>query len=98
MFALKMGQVSGVLEDDEGYFIVKALSDPTKGEEGKTSIKLARIWLAKTPLVVLADAASLKKDMQQQVNDRELNKHIAELRKKVTIVYPHGTNFWNESK
>lgn len=98
MFALKAGQVSGTLEDDEGYFIVKALADPTKDEDGKMSIKLARIWMAKTPLVVLADASSLKKDMQQQINDRELGKHIAELRKKVTVVYPHGTNFWNESK
>lgn len=99
MFALKEGQVSEILEDDDGYFIVKALSDPKQGEDGQSPvIKLARIWLAKMPSVVLADAKTLKKDIQRQFNDRDLNKHIAELRKKMTIVYPHGTNFWNESK
>ena len=99
MFALKVGEVSGILEEPEGYFIVKALAPPKTGEDGKTrTVKLARIWLERTPPIVLAESKSLKKELQQQENSRELGELIAELSKKVTVVYPHGTNFWNKTK
>jgi len=99
MLSLKEGEVSGILEDNEGCFIVKALAAPKTDEDGKTrSVKLARIWLARTPPVILADVDSMKQDLQQQLNERELSEHMAGLIKKVTVVYPHGTNFWNEAK
>jgi len=99
MFSLKEGEVSGILEDNDGYFIVKALEAPKTDADGKTrSIRLARIWLARTSPVVLADVDSMKRDLQQQLNERDLATHMEGLIGKVTVVYPHGTNFWNEAK
>ena len=99
MFALKKGEVSEILEDEDGYFIVKALEEPKTDEDGKTrTVKLARIWLEREQPVVLADVDSMKADLQQQVNAQEIEALTKELCKKVTVVYPHGTNFWNVIK
>ena len=62
------------------------------------TVKLARIWLEREQPVVLADVDSMKSDLQQQVNAQEIAALTKELCKKVTVVYPHGTNFWNEVK
>lgn len=99
MFALKKGEVSEILEDEDGYFIVKALEGPKTDEDGKTrTVKLARIWLEREQPVVLADVDSMKTDLQRQANAQEIAALTKELCKRVTVVYPHGTNFWNEVK
>lgn len=95
LYRLEDGEVSEILEDDEGYMIVKiADSDLHVKGTPERVLAFARIMLVKTPEVVLAAPNDLKKDLQQQENQMAFDAKVKELRNGLRIVYPHGTNFW----
>ena len=96
--AMQIGQISGILEDGEGYMVVKLLD---RTDDPKDPVyKLARVFMERTDEVVLADSDPrvLQKDFEAQAMAREIDKRVEELRGAATIVSPHGTNFWNSTK
>lgn len=92
LFSLELGELSDVIDDDEGYMIVRAVKD--KGD----ARTFTRILFAHEPLVVLQDPKFLKRDLKNQMFSRGLRKLTAELCEKAQIVYPHGTNFWRSAR
>lgn len=96
--AMQIGQISGIVEDGEGYMFVKILD---RTDDPKEPVyKLARVFMAKEDETVLADSdpKALKKSFEDQATAEETNARVEELRGAATIVYPHGTNFWNSAK
>lgn len=92
LFSLDLGELSDVIDDDDGYMIVRSIKD-----EGEARI-FVRILFTHEPLVVLQNPKLLKRDLQSQMFTRGLRKLTAELYEKAQIVYPHGTNFWQVAK
>jgi len=103
VFALRPGEVSDVLEDDEGYHLVKMIehTPAKKNEKGLTvqpeSALLAHILLRKVPLLEVEAAPTLKADLEKQMQQQALDEYIEGLRARANIVYPNGTKFWPES-
>lgn len=89
---LSDGGLSEVLEDDEGYMIVRQV------ERKGGSVKLERILLEREAEIVLQDRANLKRDMQNVKTQECISKRGQELYEKAVIVFPHGTNFWTSAK
>lgn len=99
LFALDVGQVSDVIEEDDGFSVYKATDyvSAVYKDGQKTSdarITLARIWMAKEDVIVPAFSNDPVEDMRRQNFNEQAAKLVDELRAKATIVYPHGTNFW----
>jgi len=92
IFALGENEVSGVLEDDEGYMLVKAVQVTPE------STSFARILILKEQPVVLQDVRRLKSDIQNQFTTEALAKRAGELYQRAAVVFPHGTNFWSKAK
>jgi hypothetical protein len=100
VFQLKPGEVSDVLEDGEGFHLVKVLS--FGGKSGKaaasparpTSASLAHILIRREPELEMSVPADLKQQLLAQFRERKTNEYLEELRAKAQIVYPNGTNFW----
>lgn len=92
IFALGENEMSGILEDDEGYMLVKALQVEPE------STSFARILLLKEQPVVLQDVRRLKGDIQNQFTTEAIAKRVEELYQHATVVFPHGTNFWGKAK
>lgn len=94
---LDVGQVSGVLEDDECYFLVK-MFDRRKDKNGQEIWSLGKMSIQKEQSIVLADVPGLRKDFERQMLNRAVSARIEELRKKASVVYPWGTNFWRSAR
>ena len=100
IFVLDEGAVSEVLEDEEGYYIVRVEKKTVvkRDASGKLiepeTVTLSRIQLLKQEETMLASAGTLKADLQSQMDEQALEKHLGALMAKAKIVYPHGTNFW----
>ena len=99
--AIPEGDVSGVLEDEEGYMLVKVLRrqrNPASMLSEDDIVTLARVFMRKDSLVVLSDPENIKSEVQEQYNYDAYSKRVNELWKKAQIVYPHGTNFWTTAE
>lgn len=94
---LEVGQVSGVLEDDECYFFVK-MADRSNNAKKEEVCSVEKIAVSKAQPVVLADERGLKRDFERQMLDKAIADRVEELRAKAQVVYPHGTNFWRSAK
>ena len=97
--------VSDIINDGVSFFIAKLIkhNPAVRDADGKLtkpeSIELAHIELVQEELTVLAENADgIKKDLQRQMDEEAVRKHIDELKADVRIVYPHGTNFWERAK
>lgn len=104
VFALKPGEVSDVLEDEEGFHLVKLLDivPAVKNAQGKVvepeSAKLAHILLRRAPRVEQTSPAELKRQLTEQVRQRGVDAYIEGLKTNAVIRYPHGTNFMARAK
>jgi hypothetical protein len=104
IFVLDEGAVSEVLEDGDSYYIVRVeKKTAAKRDAGRKLIEpetvtLSRIQLFKYEETVLASAGTLKADLQQQMDDEALERHLETLMANAKIVYPHGTNFWAKAE
>jgi len=94
VFALKEGEVSEVLEDDGGFFIVKILAANTS-DKGEATADLARISLPKELMAEVMSVPAFKAEMQRQQHEQAVDKLVEDLKAKAVVVYPNGTNFWD---
>lgn len=105
VFELPVGALSPVLEDDETYYLVTVLArnEPKRDKDGKLvapeSVELAKIQQTKEEYTVLADdAKGIQADFQRQMDNEAALERVEKLKAEATIVYPHGTNFWQQAK
>lgn len=97
IFALKPGEISDVLEDGEGYSIVKFVEFDERDKdqpENKRDRILSRIFLPKTPPFMIESVAAMTKGLQGQMMQQAVDKRLAELKAQAKIVYPHGEDFF----
>ena len=101
VFALKPGEISGVLEDGEGFSIVKFIEFDERDKELKEEDRdriLSRIFLPKANLVVIEPFDVMKKALELQMRNGAVEKELERLMGKAKIVYPHGRNFFGDRK
>lgn len=95
IFNLKEGEISEVLEDGQGYSIVKFVKyDDRFGDTDGEDRLLARIFLKKDPPLVTETFDSMKELLTRQMKDQGVEKELNRLKSEAVIVYPHGTNFF----
>ena len=100
LFALSEGDVSGILDEDDGWSIYKVLVSKPAKFKGKdivedAEITLARIFVAKEELIQPAFSANPVEDLRNSDFKKKTDRLVGQLRQKAQIAYPHGTNFWN---
>jgi len=102
LFALSAGEISGILDEDDGWSIYKVLDYKPEKFNGKEKVEdaqitLARIFVAKEELIEPVFSADPVADLKNSDFKKKTDMLVGELRQKAKIVYPHGTNFWNTS-
>lgn len=98
VFALKVNEISDVLEDFNGYQLVKVLSvvPAKRDKEGKLISRevrdLAHIYINKTPLIIEEGEAVMTRDLKYQMQIQAIDEYCAALMTNGTnkVVYPHG--------
>ena len=88
---LKPGEITDVMESDEGIEIVKFLGEKEDvyGDGSKFERHLARIvW--HTAIIFDTDENFIRKEMEKERKNDVIKAAVAELQKKAKIVYPHG--------
>lgn len=101
VFALKPGEISGVLEDGEGFSIVKFIEFDERDKELKEEDRdrvLSRIFLPKANMIVIEPFGAMKKALERQMRNGGIEKELDRLMGKAKIVYPHGRNFFGDRK
>lgn len=98
VFSLPLNGISEVLEDDNGYHVIKVLSitPPVKDVGGKTieseKRKLSHIYLEKSPLLIEESDFILTNDMKRQMQMQAVSEVVDLLSTNGInkISYPHG--------
>ena len=98
VFALREGEISDVLEDDNGFHLIKvlAIKPPVVNEKGRViereKRKLSHIYLEKAPLLLEEGDIVLSKDLKRQMQLRAVDKYVSELSTNGVnrIINPHG--------
>ena len=96
---LKPGEITDVMESEEGIEIVKFLGEKEDiyGDGSKFERHLARIvW--HTAIIFDTDEKLIRSEMEKERRNDVLQKASMELQKKATIVYPHGEGVLFPSK
>ena len=89
---LKLGELSEVLSDDEGFHLVKVLA--RNGTGASESVSLAHIMLEREPALEMAVPTDLKQQLIEQRKEAVTKAYIDSLKAKAEITYPNGTNYW----
>jgi parvulin-like peptidyl-prolyl isomerase len=101
IFNLKTNEVTVVLDDEIGFFIVKMLTrKPAIRNEKqevveRESCELARILLLREPSLITMPPAMMKQELTRQTAERLTKEYVSQLMTQARIEYPHGTNFWS---
>ena len=107
IYPLPVGGVSEVLEDDDGYYIVKVLDIeqlpiPTNAPAVYNPPKdysLGRIFLQKEELTnVMGGPREIRQQLQAQFQQEVMKQDLEKLAAVASIVYPYGTNLFLRAK
>lgn len=102
VFSLPEGGISDVLEDENGYHVVKVLSitPAVKDEFGRTQEQekrlLSHIYLDKAPLLIEESDVILTQDLKRQMQLQAVDEYVSNLSTNGVnkITYPHGINLF----
>ncbi len=104
VFALQKNAISDVLEDDNGFHLVKVLDvkPAEKDEDGKV-VKdevrtLSHLYIEKEPVLIREDKIELTKDLKHQMQVQAVNEYVTDLLTNGLhkVVYPHGKKGFGE--
>jgi len=106
IYPMPVGGVSEVLEDDEGYYLVKVLKIeqlpmPTNAPAEYRPPKdydLARIFVDKEETTDIGTPNEIRKSFQAQFYQAALRKELEKLAETADIVYPYGTNLFSRAQ
>lgn len=98
IFAMREGEISDVLEDDNGLHLVKLLAivPPVTNEEGRIiereKRKLSHIYLEKAPLLIEEGDVILTQDLKRQMQLRAVDEYVSALSTNELnrVINPHG--------
>jgi len=98
VFAMKVNEISDVLEDDNGYHLVKVLSVTPAVKNEKDRVvererrKLAHIYLEKVPLLIEDSDLVMTHDLKRQMQQQAVNEYVTGISTNGfhVIVFPHG--------
>ncbi len=99
-FTLPVGAVSDPIDTDEGLVIIKVLDRQGVDSPAATQqlvVKLGRILLQLGESRNLPDDQKLKQELEQARLAELQGEWFKELKAKVRIEYPNGTNFWRKA-
>ena len=102
VFSLPEGGITDVLEDENGYHVVKVLSitPAVKDELGRTQEQekrlLSHIYLDKAPLLIEESDVILTQDLKRQMQLQAVDEYVSNLSTNGVnkITYPHGINLF----
>jgi parvulin-like peptidyl-prolyl isomerase len=103
VFRLKPGEVSDVLEDEEGFHLVKVLdaknvpSNLAAKATQAESLSLAHILSRREPALEMSVPGDLKQQLFAQFKHQRTMEYLKRLQEKAVISYPNGTNFWDKA-
>lgn len=103
IFNLKTNEISGILEDEEGFRIVKILNrqpeikNSNQEIEKRESCEVAHILLLREPPLINLPPAGMKRELIRQRTEQLTNEYLEQLEAKAKIDYPNGTNLWTRA-
>ena len=98
VFSLRLGEISEVLEEANGFHIIRVdkITPATKYDDGSIATseerELSHIWKSKIPFLLTQDDAILSRDLKRQMQMRAINKYTTDLATNGVnkVVYPNG--------
>jgi len=102
VFAMKEGEISDVLEDDNGYHVVKVLKviPAEKNEEGniveREKRKLSHLYIEKEPMLIKLNNVQMTADLKKQMQLQAVNAYVTGLSTNSAnrIEYPNGQDLF----
>lgn len=102
VFALKEGEISDVIEDDDGLQLVKVLKivPPVKDDDGRVIERekrtLSRIFITKVPLIIRQTDILLTADLKRQMQIQAVSAYTTALSTNSVnrIEYPNGRDLF----
>ena len=101
IFRLNEGEVSDVLEDEQGFSLVKFVKYDENDKDNSKSFPdrvLSRIFLPKLSMLVEDSFEDLKKSMTEQLFEQGVRAELEKLSNKYKVIYPHGNDFFGSSR
>lgn len=101
-FALKKGGISAVLEDDNGFHVVKVLEIMPAEKDANGAVvvrekrKLSHLYVEKIPLMLEESDVQLTADLKNQMQIQAINEYAAALMTNGCnrVEYPNGTKLF----
>jgi hypothetical protein len=102
VFKLPLGGISDVLEDENGFHLVKVLDIKPQQMSlaGKVEVpetrKLAHIYIEKVPVIITQTDAEMFRDLKEQMQTRAVNRYVLNLMTNGAnkVEYPHGAKLF----
>ena len=102
VFAMREGEISDVIEDENGYHLVKVLkvTPPEKDEEGRVLMRekrlLSHLYIEKIPMLIEESDVVLTADLKKQMQLQAVNEYVTELSTNSVnrIEYPNGKDLF----
>lgn len=102
VFSMKEGEISDVLEDDNGYHVVKVLKviPAEKNEEGniveREKRKLSHLYVDKKPMLIKLNDIQMTADLKKQMQLQAVNEYVTGLSTNSAnrIEYPNGQDLF----
>ena len=102
IFALKLGEISDPIEDEDGFHLVKLLkvTPPELNKKGRVirneMRKVSHIYIEKMPLLIRQDDPAMFEDLKEQMKMQAIFEYSENLRTNSAykVVYPHGEDLF----